>query len=87
MQMADVRGLFQGAMKEVLIVAGPILVVAIAVGLVIAILQATTSIQEQSVTFVAKIAAILLGLIVFGRLLIGSLIEYTKHIFQSITNM
>ncbi len=57
------------------------------VGLVIAILQATTSIQEQTLTFVPKIAAILVGLILLGRWLLESMAEYTKRLFEMISHI
>jgi flagellar biosynthetic protein FliQ len=57
------------------------------VGLIVAILQATTSIQEQTLTFVPKIVAILLGLVIFGRFMMQSLVEYTKRLFESIPNI
>jgi flagellar biosynthetic protein FliQ len=72
---------------ETLIVAGPILLVGMAVGLIVAVLQATTSIQEQTLTFVPKIAAILIALIIFGRFLLDSLVGYTMRIFQMISNI
>lgn len=72
---------------ETLIVAGPILLVGMAVGLIVAILQATTSIQEQTLTFVPKIAAILIALVIFGRFLLDSLVGYTMRIFQMISKI
>jgi flagellar biosynthesis protein FliQ len=72
---------------ETMIVAGPILGVALGVGLIIAILQATTSIQEQTLSFVPKIAAILVGLLLFGGFLLNSLVEYTRRIFAMIPNL
>jgi flagellar biosynthetic protein FliQ len=69
---------------ETLIVAGPILLIGMLVGLIVAILQATTSIQEQTLTFVPKIAAILISLVLFGRFLLQSLMEYTRRLFESI---
>jgi flagellar biosynthetic protein FliQ len=72
---------------ETLIVAGPLLLVGMGVGLIIAILQATTSIQEQTLTFVPKIAAILIALIIFGRFLLDSLVGYTMRVFQMISNI
>lgn len=72
---------------ETLIVAGPILLIGMLVGLIVAILQATTSIQEQTLTFVPKIAAILLSLVLFGRFLLQSLVEYTRRLFESIPNI
>jgi flagellar biosynthetic protein FliQ len=72
---------------ETLILAGPLLLIAMVVGLIVAILQATTSIQEQTLSFVPKIAAILVGLVIFGRFLLQSLIEYTRRLFESIPNI
>ena len=72
---------------ETLILAGPLLLIGLAVGLIVAILQATTSIQEQTLSFVPKIAAILIGLIIFGNFLVTSLVSYTQRIFQMIANI
>ena len=72
---------------ETLIVAGPLLLIGMAVGLIIAILQATTSIQEQTLTFVPKIAAILIGLILLGRFLLDSLVGYTQRLFSMISHI
>ena len=72
---------------ETLIVAGPILLIGMAVGLIIAILQATTSIQEQTLTFVPKIAAILVGLVLLGRFLLDSIVGYTHRLFSMISNI
>ena len=72
---------------QTLIMSGPILLIAMGVGLIIAILQATTSIQEQTLTFVPKIAAILLALVLFGRWLLQSMVEYTKRLFEAISNI
>jgi flagellar biosynthetic protein FliQ len=72
---------------ETLIVAGPLLLIGMLVGLIVAILQATTSIQEQTLSFVPKIAAILLGLILFGRLLLDSLVGYTHRLFDMISRI
>jgi flagellar biosynthetic protein FliQ len=72
---------------ETLLIAGPILLIAMAVGLIVAILQATTSIQEQTLTFVPKIAAILIGLVLFGRWLLESMVQYTRHLFEMISTI
>jgi flagellar biosynthetic protein FliQ len=75
------------AVMETLIIAGPLLLIGMVVGLIVAILQATTSIQEQTLSFVPKIVAILVGLVVFGRFLMESLVEYTRRLFESIPNI
>jgi flagellar biosynthetic protein FliQ len=87
MSLGTAVTLVREAVMETLIIAGPILLIGMVVGLIVAILQATTSIQEQTLTFVPKIAAILIGLVVFGRFLMQSLVEYTKRLFESIPNI
>ena len=72
---------------ETLLLAGPILLVAMGVGLIVAILQATTSIQEQTLSFVPKMAAILLGIVLLGRFLLDSLVGYTHRLFSMISNI
>jgi flagellar biosynthetic protein FliQ len=79
--------LVREAVLETLILAGPLLLVGMVVGLIVAILQATTSIQEQTLSFVPKIAAILIALVIFGRFLLQSLVEYTRRLFESIPNI
>ena len=73
---------------ETLILAGPILLIAMAVGLIVAILQATTSIQEQTLTFVPKIVAILVGLVLLGRFLLDSHCRvHAPAVFHDIEHM
>jgi flagellar biosynthetic protein FliQ len=73
-----------GAIVEILTLAAPILLTALVVGLVISILQATTSIQEQTLTFVPKITAIMFMLALLGGWMFGNLAEYTKQLFELI---
>ncbi|HEY9595808.1 MAG TPA: flagellar biosynthesis protein FliQ [Spirochaetia bacterium] len=87
MTMGMALQLIRDGVMETLIVAGPILLVGMAVGLVVAIFQATTSIQEQTLTFVPKMAAILLALVLFGRILLDSLVNYTVRLFSMISQI
>jgi flagellar biosynthetic protein FliQ len=73
----------QGVLQIVLLSA-PALLVSMAVGLVIAVLQATTQIQEQTLTFVPKIAAILAILVIFGPWMLTTIVEFTRQIFAMI---
>ena len=50
----------------VFIICGPLLIIALVVGLLVSIFQATTQIQEQTLAFVPKIVAVLLGIVIFG---------------------
>lgn len=72
---------------QVLIIASPILIIAMLVGLIISILQATTSIQEQTLTFVPKIAAILLALLFFGPWMFSLLVVFTESLMDQIPQM
>jgi flagellar biosynthetic protein FliQ len=81
-----VRLLREGIL-QVLLLASPLLISALIVGLVVAILQATTTIQEQTLTFVPKVITILLMLALFGGWMFSSLGEYTVQLFQNIPNM
>lgn len=79
--------LVRSSVFQILIMAAPMLLIGMGVGLVISIFQATTSIQEQTLTFVPKIAAILLALAIFGPWLFTSIREFTLRIFESIPDM
>jgi flagellar biosynthetic protein FliQ len=87
MSIGDITALLRGGVQEILLLAVPMLVSALIVGLVIAVLQATTSIQEQTLTFVPKLITILLILAFLGGWMFTSLGEYTKEIFQMIPEM
>lgn len=76
------NGVFQA-----LLMAAPLLLVGMVVGLVISIFQATTSIQEQTLTFVPKIAAILGALILLGPWLITSMVQFAMKVFDLIPDM
>jgi flagellar biosynthesis protein FliQ len=87
MDISQAVSVVRGAIFEIAILAAPILLVAMAVGLVISILQATTSIQEQTLTFVPKIAAILIMLVLLGGWMLSSLKQYTITLFSMISTM
>jgi flagellar biosynthesis protein FliQ len=64
--------------------AGPVLVVSLAVGLVVALFQAVTSIQEFTLTFLPKVVAIGLVLLILGHWMLGITVAYTEHLYDSI---
>lgn len=79
-----VLDIMKKAFFTIIIVAGPVLVIALVVGLLISILQATTQIQEQTLTFVPKIVAVILGLIIFGNFMLNSLVSLTSELYKLI---
>ena len=79
--------IMRAGVVQILLISAPILLIGMVVGLIISIFQATTSIQEQTLTFVPKIAAILAALLFFGPWMFGSMVQFTKSIFDQIPNM
>ncbi len=72
------------AIWTVLIVSGPLLLIALIVGLMVSIFQATTSIQEQTLAFVPKIIAVLVAIIFFGPWMIS---QMTSYVFNILNNL
>jgi len=79
--------LLSQALFQTLLIAAPMLGLGLLVGLLISIFQATTSIQEQTLTFVPKIVVVLGSVIVFGNWIINSMINFTMRIFGLIPGM
>jgi len=67
-----------------LYVSAPILSLSLIVGLAVSIFQATTQIQEPTLTFVPKIVAVFLGILVFGSWMLNLLIQFTNNIFANL---
>jgi flagellar biosynthesis protein FliQ len=72
------------AVYTVLKVSAPILVLALVVGLLVSIFQATTQIQEQTLAFVPKIVVVLLCILIFGPWMLTTLIDFTYHIYDNL---
>ena len=84
MELGQAIAIMQSAVFQIIMLAAPVLLIGMAVGLVVSIFQATTSIQEQTLTFVPKITAILLSLVFFGPWMITSLMQFTLRLFARI---
>ena len=87
MGIGEIVSLMRTGVVEVFTLASPALLVALVVGLVIAIFQATTSIQEQTLTTVPKIFAILGVLALLAGWMFAHIREYTVQIFNMIPHM
>lgn len=70
-----------------ILVAGPILAISLVVGLIISIFQAATQIQEQTLTFLPKVLAIIILLVVGGPWMLNKLVMFTSEMFQSISTI
>lgn len=69
----------------ILIMSGPLLILALVVGLLVSIFQATTQIQEQTLAFVPKIVAVLVGLVIFAPWMISHMVSYTAEILGNLS--
>ncbi len=79
-----VLALAERGIYTILLITGPLLMLALGVGLLVSIFQATTQIQEQTLAFIPKIVAVLIGLIVFGPWMLNTIIEFAADIFQNL---
>ncbi|MEK4801872.1 MULTISPECIES: flagellar biosynthesis protein FliQ [Oceanobacillus] len=84
MSSEHVISLAENAIYTLLLIAGPLLILAVAVGLIISIFQATTQIQEQTLAFVPKIIAVLVGLVFLGPWMLNLIVDFTVNIFQNL---
>jgi flagellar biosynthesis protein FliQ len=66
------------------LVAAPVLIASLAIGLVVGIVQAATSVNEQTLTFVPKLAITALVLVVFGASMMGLITDFSEEIFAAI---
>ena len=79
-----VINLAKQALTLSLLLAAPALGLGLIVGLAISILQATTQIQEQTLTFVPKIIVVLLSIVIFGPWMLNQLVNFTAHLFGNL---
>jgi flagellar biosynthetic protein FliQ len=75
------------AVYTILLLSAPMLGVSLLVGLLISIFQATTQIQEQTLTFVPKLAAILICLVIFGPWMLNLMVAFTTNLISSIPHL
>ena len=86
MVIDDVTAIAQEAIFTIIKCAAPLLLVSLCVGLIVSIFQTVTSIQEQTLTFVPKILAIFLTLILLGHWIMNNMVEYMTGLWSSFGN-
>ncbi|GGC97041.1 flagellar biosynthesis protein FliQ [Pontibacillus chungwhensis BH030062] len=79
-----VISLAEKGVVTVLTITGPLLILALSVGLLVSIFQATTQIQEQTLAFIPKIVAVMGGLVFFGPWMLTRMVEFTATIFENL---
>ncbi|MCG7407481.1 flagellar biosynthesis protein FliQ [Paenibacillus sp. ACRRX] len=77
-------GLAGQAVFAVLKISAPMLIVALVVGLLISIFQATTQIQEQTLAFVPKIVAVFIIILIFGPWILTTMIDFAFNILNNL---
>lgn len=87
MTQDEVLSVFTDALWVILQLAGPMLIISIVLGLVISIIQAATQIHEQTLTFVPKLIAIAVILLLTGPWMMNVLGDFTARIFSIIVNL
>ena len=74
----------QNALWIVLLVSAPMLGLGLAVGLLVSVFQATTSIQEATLAFIPKIIAVFVAILIFGPWMLSILVESFTNIFVNL---
>ncbi len=87
MTEGTVLHLAREAISLTLLLAGPLLIASLVVGLLISIFQAATQIQEQTLTFVPKLVAVLLTMLFLGGWMMNTMVSYTTNLFSNLGRM
>jgi flagellar biosynthetic protein FliQ len=84
MDQGTVINIAQRALLMVIYLSAPMLGLSLIVGLAVSIFQATTQIQEQTLTFIPKIVSVITAIAVFGAWMLRMMIEYTQNLYLNI---
>lgn len=82
-----VISLAQRAMEVTLMISAPPLLAALLMGLIVSVFQAATQINEMTLSFIPKLVAIFVVLVVFGPWMLGILLDYINNLFTGIPGM
>lgn len=83
MYHAEITQLAYQALLLILILSGPPILISMIFGLTVAIFQAATQIQEQTLSFTIKLVAVIMTLFLMGGFLAGQIVQYASAIFQN----
>lgn len=86
MSVEFISDLASRALWVTLLVSGPILGLGLAVGVAVSIFQAVTQIQEMTLTFIPKIVAIFLAILIFGKWMMLILLNFTSNLWINLSN-
>jgi len=83
----EVINILTQAITTVILCAAPMLIIAMIVGLIVSIFQATTQINEQTLAFVPKIVCVMLALLIFGSFIFSTVGGFVTRLFDSINTI
>ncbi|MCB5183773.1 flagellar biosynthesis protein FliQ [Methylobacillus gramineus] len=75
------------AMEVLLLVAGPVLLVVLVIGLLVSIFQAATQINEATLTFIPKLLGVFATLLIAGPWMLSVITDYLRHVLTSIPSL
>ena len=82
-----VMNMGRDAMEITLLVAGPLLLVVLVIGLIVSIFQAATQINEATLSFIPKLVGVFVTLVVAGPWMLTTMVDYMRLVFTSIPQM
>lgn len=85
MTIDDIVLIASDALYTICITAAPVLLISLVVGLIVSIFQTVTSIQEQTLTFVPKILAIFISLLIFGHWMLNNMSQFMTRLWSDFT--
>ena len=83
MTQGQVLDIVRDTIYNIIICSAPLLLVSLVVGLIVSIFQTVTSIQEQTLTFVPKIVAVFLGMLIFGAFILTTMTDYMTELWTN----
>jgi flagellar biosynthesis protein FliQ len=86
MNAQELVAVMEQAMISVLLVGGPIVIVALLIGLVVSVFQAATQINEATLTFLPKVVTVAILLVLLGPWMVSVLIDLTRYVFNVATH-
>ena len=87
MNSTAVISIVREALELTLIISAPLLLTALAAGLVVSVFQAATQINEMTLSFIPKLIAVFVAVVVAGPWMLQLMIDYTQRLFTSIPGM
>ena len=85
MTVDDIVKISNDALYTICVTSAPVLLISLIVGLIVSIFQTVTSIQEQTLTFVPKILAIFMSLIIFGHWMLNNMVGFMQNLWADFT--